>query len=377
MFKAMVTKEFLLVLRDKHALLVLFIMPAIFILIMSVALRDQFATDKVDFRIFVKDLDHSEISKKLLDNLQQDKSFIVLATENDAEFIVTIPVDVKNDDARLSIIVAGGVNNELLEIFKAKLLKNVVGLKLKILGEELESLSDQASAAVNSVSLSYDKLFDISYKKTQEIPNSTQQTVPTWIVFGMFFVIIPMSTIYINEIKQNTLTRLSSMNISLLSMSLAKTVPYFVINHIQVWIMLAVGMYLVPFLDTPALEIKGSVLGLIILSLALSFSAIGLSSLIAVSAKSSEQATTIGGVLNILLGVIGGVMVPKFIMPESMQKFADISPMSWGLDGFLEIFLHASDVTGVLDESGMLALFGTVCITISMIILKFRISKGL
>ncbi len=377
MFKAMVTKEFLLVLRDKHALLVLFIMPAIFILIMSVALRDQFATDKVDFRIFVKDLDHSEISKKLLDNLQQDTSFIVLATENDAEFIVTIPVDVKNDDARLSIIVAGGVNNELLEIFKAKLLKNVVGLKLKILGEELEPLSDQASAAVNSVSLSYDKLFDISYKKTQEIPNSTQQTVPTWIVFGMFFVIIPMSTIYINEIKQNTLTRLSSMNISLLSMSLAKTVPYFVINHIQVWIMLAVGMYLVPFLDTPALEIKGSVLGLIILSLALSFSAIGLSSLIAVSAKSSEQATTIGGVLNILLGVIGGVMVPKFIMPESMQKFADISPMSWGLDGFLEIFLHASDVTGVLDESGMLALFGTVCITISMIILKFRISKGL
>jgi len=36
MFKAMVLKEILLVLRDKHALAALFIMPAIFILIQQI-----------------------------------------------------------------------------------------------------------------------------------------------------------------------------------------------------------------------------------------------------------------------------------------------------------------------------------------------------
>ena len=61
MFSAMVKKEFLLVLRDKQALLALFIMPAIFILIMSVAMRDIFSQDAVSFDIAVLDLDKSKI----------------------------------------------------------------------------------------------------------------------------------------------------------------------------------------------------------------------------------------------------------------------------------------------------------------------------
>jgi len=377
MFSAMIKKEFLLVLRDKHALLALFVMPAIFILIMSVAMRDQFASEKIDFRVYVENLDNTKTSKKLIEKLKNDKSFILSNTKSDVEFSITIPKDFKKDDKKLSIIVMGGIKNDLLEIFKSKLLKNVVSLRIKSVAAELAPMSAEAAEAVNSVSVSYDKLFEIAYEKNQEIPNSTQQSVPTWIVFGMFFVIIPMSTIYINERKQNTLTRLTSMNISISSMTISKTIPYLVINHIQVWVMIGVGIFIVPFFNTPALEINGDISALIVLSLALSFSAIGLSTLIAVSATSSEQATTIGGILNILLGAIGGVMVPKFIMPESMQEFANISPMSWGLDGFLEIFLKSADIFMILNESAMLSLFGMVCLIISMIILKIRISKGL
>ena len=42
MMASMLLKEFLLVLRDRHALAALFIMPAVFILIMSLALKDAF-----------------------------------------------------------------------------------------------------------------------------------------------------------------------------------------------------------------------------------------------------------------------------------------------------------------------------------------------
>lgn len=377
MIRAMIIKEFLLVLRDRHALIVLFVMPAIFILIMSVALRDQFSIDKIDFRVFVKDSDKTDISKKFIKSLQDDDSFILLPSTEESEFVITIPEDVKKADRKLAITVMGATKNDLLEVFKAKLLKKVTMLKLAIIGERIAPLSLGASSAIKSISLSDNKLFIVTYEKNKIIPNSTQQIVPTWIVFGMFFVIIPMSTIYINERKQNTLVRLTSMNISILAMTLSKSVPYLFINQIQVWIMFAVGMYLVPFLNTPALEINGSILAITVLSFTLSLSAIGLASLIAVSASSSEQATTIGGVLNILLGAIGGVMVPKFIMPESMQKFAEVSPMSWGLDGFLEIFLQSSNLIGVLDESAKLALFGSICLGLSIIILKLKINKGL
>ena len=193
---------------------------------------------------------------------------------------------------------------------------------------------------------------------------------------GMFFIIIPMSTIYINERKQNTLARLNSMNISIFSMMFSKSIPYLIINQIQVLIMLGVGMFIVPFFDTPALEINGSLLALGGISIALSIAAIGVSSLIAVSASSSEQATTIGGILNILLGAVGGVMVPKFIMPESMQKIAELSPMSWGLDGFLEIFLNSADIMMIVDKILLLISFGAIALILSMIILGIRISKG-
>ncbi len=381
MFFAMVKKEFLLVLRDKHALLALFVMPAIFILIMSIALKEQFNQDAISFNISIIDLDDSSLSKKIITDLKEDKSFNILSHTKDADLRVSIPKGYANNaskkEMKLDIIVKSSMKSDLLEIFKSKLLKNIVTLELEQVKDSLKKYSAKAAEPLDAIRLSSNELFNIKYDKIQNIPNSTQQSVPTWIVFGMFFVIIPMSTIFINERKQNTLIRLNSMNISLFSMTISKIIPYLVINHIQVWIMIAVGMFIVPFFDTPALEINGSILALVVLSVSLSISAIGLSTLIAVSATSSEQATTIGGILNILLGAIGGVMVPKFIMPESMQKLADISPMSWGLDGFLDIFIRNGDVFMIANESILLLLFGTTALIISMIILQTRIRKGL
>jgi ABC-2 type transport system permease protein len=106
------------------------------------------------------------------------------------------------------------------------------------------------------------------------------------------------------------------------------------------------------------LVLGNSINGLLMVSLGLSLAAIGTSVLIAVLASTVEQATTIGGIVNVLLGAIGGVMVPKFVMPQAMREFADISPMSWGLEGFLDIFLRGLGAAAVLPESLTLAAFG-------------------
>jgi len=381
MFSAMVKKEFLLVLRDKHALMALFIMPSIFILIMSVAMRDIFSQNAVSFDVAVSDMDKTQISKTFVKNLTKNKTFHIVK-KADAEFVVTLPkgygnIEDTSNAKKVQIAVQKSLKSDVIELFKAKLLKDIVNLKLNIIKTRLSEFSDEAANAVGAVSLSTDDLFELKYNKQDDVPNSTQQSVPTWIVFGMFFIIIPMSTIYINEIKQNTLARLNSMNISVFSLTMAKIVPYIVIAQIQMWLMVLVGMFVVPLLNTPALEINGTISALIFLSFCLSISAIGLSTLIAVSATSSEQATTIGGISNILLGAIGGVMVPKFIMPEVMQNLANISPMSWGLDGFLDIFLKGGDIFMVLDKSLMLLVFGICMLGISIIILDRKIQRGL
>ncbi|WP_321778452.1 ABC transporter permease [Sulfurimonas sp.] len=370
----MIKKEFLLVLRDKHALVALFIMPAIFILIMSISLKDQFTQNSISFEINIENLDKSRMSKKFIRKIKKDKNFVILKTKNSADIKILIPKNYFKDskkekvNTQLIIEIDGIVKGTEIEVFKAKLSRIIIEMRLASISKSLKS---RVKNTLN------EELFDIKYVKANKMPNSTQQSVPSWIVFGMFFVIIPMSTIYINEKKQNTLIRLTSMNISLISMTISKSIPYMIINQIQVWIMIGVGVFIVPFFNAPALEINGSIMAIVVLSTSISLAAIGLSNLIAVSAQTGEQATTIGGILNILLGAIGGVMIPKFIMPESMQTLANFSPMSWGLDGFLKIFLNSADTFMIARESLVLVAFGTFTLMISMLILQIRIRRGL
>lgn len=377
MLSAMIRKEFLLVFRDKHALLALFVMPAIFILIMSVAMKNQFSTKDLEFTLYVKDSDKSEMSRDIVSSLSKDKNFVILESGDEAQFSIKIPKRYEKDSKKkVRLGINGSMKSDQIQAFKSMLAEHLLSARFDTMAENIREKSPRGARALSSISVSADDLYKVKYNSSKKIPNSTQQSVPAWIIFGMFFIIIPMSTIYINERKQNTLARLNSMNISIFSMMLSKSVPYLIINQIQVLIMLGVGMFIVPFFDTPTLEINGSLLALGAISVALSIAAIGVSSLIAVSASSSEQATTIGGILNILLGAIGGVMVPKFIMPESMQRIAELSPMSWGLDGFLAIFLNAADIGMILDKVLLLISFGAIALILSMIILRHRISKG-
>jgi len=375
MFSAMVKKESLLVFRDKKALMVLFVMPAIFILIISVAMRDVFSLSSVSFKIAVDNLDNTTITKELIREISHNKSFKIV-NEDVAQIKITIPKGYSQNRKKLDIYIKDSLKSDEIELFEAKLSKEITKLKLKIIKARLMEFSEEAGAAIDSISLENKNLFNLKYNQDEEMPNSTQQSVPSWIVFGMFFMITPISTVFINERKQNTLSRLSSMNVSVFSMIVSKIVPYLLIAQIQVWIMIGVGMYVVPLFDTPALAINGSVLALTLLSFSLSLCAVGLAMFIAVNANTIEQASTVGGIISILLGAIGGVMVPKFIMPPIMQQLANISPMSWGLDGFLDIFLKGGGLSDVLDESLLLALFGVLTLGISMLVLSARMKQG-
>ncbi len=111
-------------------------------------------------------------------------------------------------------------------------------------------------------------------------------------------------------------------------------------------------------------------------SFGLSLAAIGTSVLIAVMAATVEQATTIGGIINILLGAIGGIMVPKFYMPQAMQDIARVSPMSWGLEGFLDIFLRGLGAEAVVMESLALAGFGAGLLLVAGMVFSSKMRRG-
>ncbi len=401
MFRALLLKEFLLVGRDKQALAALFIMPAIFILIMSMALKDTFNSERALVDYAVVDLDQTKESAALVSFLAEDKglhkSAASIATASDRQlllrgeldFVVEIPqgfttrllADSGEKPLPFKIYAAADIKKEMLKLFQVKLVGGVQQLLLSDLRRKLTPLlsaavGNSAAAEFAGFTLPTEEIVTVHFSGQPGglRPTSTQQSVPSWIVFGMFFVIIPLSTIFIGERRQNTLLRLRAMDLGTPVLIVGKIIPYILINQLQVGLMIAVGRFIVPLFGADALTLGQSLAGLFMVSFGLSLTAVGTAMLIAVSVVTVEQATTIGGIINILLGAIGGIMVPKFYMPEVMQGLARLSPMSWGLDGFLNIFLRGLGPEAVLPEVCKLVFLGLFLLLAAGIIFERRLN---
>jgi ABC-2 type transport system permease protein len=142
------------------------------------------------------------------------------------------------------------------------------------------------------------------------------------------------------------------------------------VNLVQAVLMLAVGLWLVPLLGGDALTLGNAPAALALMVLAVSFAAVSYALLVANLARSSEQATLLTGVANLLFAVLGGIMVPRFVMPPALRALGGLSPMAWSLEGFLDVFLRHGGLAQVALSALLLAGFG--CLSLSVAAVLFR-----
>jgi ABC-2 type transport system permease protein len=198
-------------------------------------------------------------------------------------------------------------------------------------------------------------------------PSSVQQNVPAWLLFAMFFIAIPLSTTWVQERQLGTYSRLRSMGVDANALLLGKLVPYLLITLLQVVLMLAIGVYLVPWLGGDQLTLGHAPLALCLMTLAAGFAAVAYALLVANLVSTSEQATIFTGVANLLMAALGGIMVPRFLMPPTMQTLSHYSPMAWGLQGFLDVFLRGGGLLTVAPHALMLFAFGIACLALAAV----------
>src|SRR6185295_6975577 len=151
-----------------------------------------------------------------------------------------------------------------------------------------------------------------------------------------------------------TLARLVAQRVPFQLILAGKIGPYFLINLAQAGLMLLVGRSVVPWLGGEALALPARWDLLLLATACTSVAALGWGLLVAVAARTLEQATVIGGVGNILAAALGGIMVPRFVMPESMQPWAALSPMAWALDGFHAVILRQGSLADIALPSAKL-----------------------
>lgn len=386
-------KELLLLRRDVHGLLLLFVMPSLFILIMSFALSDQYESHNPTISYYLVDKDKNAASETLIDTLAEQPQFKrLIASENDsqsllqntsdddAQFLLVVNPDHRQrllaGGAALELNIAPGTNSASAQLFASFLREQLTKIYVE------QSLVDAFGAGAMSSGLDMEMERALAIRSLynsgagqEQTPTAVQQNVPAWLLFAMFFITLPLSTTLIREREQGTLGRLRSMGVSNYQFLLGKLIPFFVLNLLQVGAMLLVGIYLIPALGGERLEILGSAGALLVISSAAALAAVSYALLIANIASTTEQATIAAGVCNIIMAALGGIMVPRFIMPPIMQDLSQWSPMAWGLDGFLDILLRAGDVADVMPEAGRLIALAILLLLLASLISRKQLTR--
>src|SRR5256714_1351181 len=346
-------KECLALSRDVLGLAVLFLMPAAFIVVMSLALSDVFkggAARRTEFAVIASD--GPGFAKQLTERLAGDgfhpspqptergvlhvtKPSLTLIVPPGFERALGTPPGKADSAPALKLVADPALPPGLLLAFRQRVLGVVFGLRVS----EMMRLAG-ITADADALDLKHAVTLNVETIGGSGRPSSVQQNVPAWLIFGMFFVVMPISSLFVVERREGTLARLVSLQVPFSMLLLGKVGPYFFVNLAQAALMLLAGRTLVPWFggETLALPARWDLLAAV--TACTSFAAIGWGLFVAVCSRTLQQATAIGGVGNILAAAVRGIIVPRFVMPETMQKLSQASPMAWALDGFHAVILR-------------------------------------
>jgi len=373
------SKEWKLLLRNPHGLVVLFFMPAVFVLVMSFTLKNTLIAN-IDMPTTGWVLeDESPLVTHWMTEWQERYGGRVFSAREDLQLAL------KDGRINAGVIVLkpwldneGRPSSKQIEIWLGNRVQPAAAARLRaemvfsVLRVQMKSAAAQAGPFASVLVNSSDWTELLGEQNTPNIRylyeiesgrkmTAVQQSVPAWLIFGMFFVVIPIAGVLIQERKDGTLTRLASFGVPTVSILGGKFVAFMILNWIQLGFMLLVGRWIVPLLGGDALYLDFSISWFLLIVAATSAAAVSLALLIAAFTRSFDHAAALGSGLNVLLGAIAGVMVPRMLMPTGMQLVSEWSPMGWALDGMQAVFLGHPDAKIMIPRITLLVLFAALC----------------
>ena len=419
---ASIKKEVIILLRDKIGLSILFIMPMVLVLVMTLVQDSAFKSiNERGIPIIIVDNDHDTLGISVKQGLHYSKLCVVSDSINgqpatiegakksvsEGKFLVGIIIpkgataairknvgqlvnaSMPNDEDSLSkknIQLTDSVNivlyidpvtkksfltsitsnlHEFISIVKTKIMFQTFSEQIAELMPEKTSPPKNAFAQTQIIN--YKEIY-ASNIIGELVPNAVQHNVPAWTIFAMFFIVIPLAGSIMKEKNEGSVFRLLTMPSSYLLLINGKIIVYVCVCMLQFLLMMSVGLIFLPMLGLPALELGNSLFGIFIITLATSFAATGYGVMVGTIASTEQQAAIVGSLSILLLSALGGLWVPTYIMSELMRHISVLSPLNWALEGYYQLFLRGSDAYGILNESFKLIIFFFITMTIASLI---------
>jgi len=412
-------KEALILLRDKAGLIILFIMPMILIVIMSLLQEVGYSsiTRELSVEVLFIDNDQDTLGLKIGKGLRDSNFFSIIDSLDGKPLTETsLKEAVKKGDYLIGIVIPKGITGSIRDnvrlqvsktlagfgLFNPMLLNNIpvkaadtvtvyfdptvkktfknailsaikeyhykieTGMVFRTFNQEMARLfpTFQPPEQDYQELIQFKEVFP-TYKPVEEIPNTAQHNVPSWTVFAMFFIIIPFTSSMMTEREEGSLFRLQCMPVSFMQLLMSKVFVYLIVCFIQTILMIFTGMYLLPLFNADPLVLGSRVITISIVTIIIALAALGFGLMVGTIANTHQQAAAFGAVSIIIMAALGGLFVPMYLMSKMMQDIAALSPLNWALTAYYDIFLRGAGILEVFPSILKLSLFFTISLFIT------------
>ena len=198
--------------------------------------------------------------------------------------------------------------------------------------------------------------------------NASNFTLPGYLTMFVFFTAAMGAEALARERQTHTLERLMANGARRESLIVGKFLAGGIIGVVQVAVMWIVGALAF------GIDLGASPVAVVLLSLLMVVASAAFGVMLASFVGNVRTASAAGVLTSLVLAPIGGSWWPLFITPPFMQSLARLTPHGWANGGLNKLMLFGAEFTDVAPEMAALAVFAAVFLAVAL--WRFRLAPS-
>jgi ABC-2 type transport system permease protein len=149
------------------------------------------------------------------------------------------------------------------------------------------------------------------------------------------------------EKRIGSFRRLMAAPMSKAALMSGKLLPNFILTLIQIIVLMVVGVFVIPLIGVPSLNLSQNPFGVVLASLVIALCSTSLGIFIAGLARTESQVSGFSNALLWLAGILGGSMIPVFLYPEGLDRVVRIIPHYWANQTLFDLIFRGATLPDV------------------------------
>jgi ABC-2 type transport system permease protein len=183
-------------------------------------------------------------------------------------------------------------------------------------------------------------------------------------VMFLLFGAVGNSGTLLEEEESQTLERLLCSELSMLQLLAGKWLLMTIVGIVQVtvmfaWAQLAFGV-----------DLLGHLFGFGVMTVVTAAAAASFALTLAAVARNRAQLNAVSVILILCMSALGGSMVPRYVMSESMRQVGKITFNAWALDGYIKVFWRDLPVAELAPELTVLGITAVVLFGVARLLAR-------